>query len=109
LDIHQKTVVAGVVVSDLDGTVQRFVRTVGTMTADWVARGDGLECHAVTQVAMESTGGLWRPSVHVLEERSTLLVVNAQPRKAVPGRKTDVKDSAWLADPARATACCGPV
>jgi hypothetical protein len=109
LDIHQKTVVACVVVSDLDGTVHRFVRTFGTMTADLLALGDWLEFHAVTHVAMESTGVLWRPIFNVLEESYTLILVNAQHIKAVPGRKTDVKDSEWLADPARATACCGPV
>src|SRR5262245_61710909 len=47
---------------------------------------------------MESTGVLWRPVFNVLEEGRTLLLVNAQHIKAVPGRKTDVKDSEWLAD-----------
>ncbi|GCE16693.1 hypothetical protein KDK_04930 [Dictyobacter kobayashii] len=41
---------------------------------------------------------LWRPAFNVLEEGRTLLLVNAQHIKAVPGRKTDVKDSEWLAD-----------
>jgi hypothetical protein len=45
---------------------------------------------------------LWRPVFNVLEEGRTLLLVNAQHIKAVPGRKTDVKDSEWLADEARA-------
>jgi transposase len=98
LDIHQKTVVAGVLVSDPDGAVQRFVRTVGTMTADVLALGAGLELHAVTQVAMASTGGLWRPICNVLAEGHPLILVNAQHIQAVPGRKTDVKDSEWLGD-----------
>jgi transposase len=98
LDIHQKMVVACVLLTDLDGTSQRFVRTFGTMTADLLALGDWLEFHAVTHVAMESTGVLWRPVFNVLEEGRTLILVNAQHSKAVPGRKTDVKDSEWLAD-----------
>jgi transposase len=98
LDIHQKTVVACVLLSDPDGASHRFVRTFGTMTADLLALGDWLEFHAVTQVAMESTGVLWRPVFNVLEEGRTLTLVNAQHIKAVPGRKTDVKDSEWLAD-----------
>jgi transposase len=98
LDIHQKTVVACVLLTDPDGTSQRFVRTVGTMTADLLALGDWLEFHAVTHVARESTGVLWRPVFNVLEAGRTLLLVNAQHIKAVPGRKTDVKDSEWLAD-----------
>jgi transposase len=98
LDIHQKTVVACVLVTDPDGAVHRFVRTFGTLTADLLALGDWLALHAVTHVAMESTGVLWRPIFNVLEEGYTLILVNAQHIKAVPGRKTDVKDSEWLAD-----------
>jgi transposase len=40
---------------------------------------------------MERTGVLWRPIFHVLEAGQTLILVNAQPSKAVPGRQTDVK------------------
>jgi len=98
LDIHQKTVVACVLLTDPDGTSQRFVRTFGAMTADLLALGDWLECHAVRHVAMESTGVLWRPVFNVLEEGRTLLLVNAQHAKALPGRKPDVKASEWLAD-----------
>jgi transposase len=98
LDIHKKTVVACVLLSELDGTIQRFVRTFGTMTADLLALGDWLSVHQVTHVAMESTGVLWRPIFNVLEEGRTLILVNAQHIKALPGRKTDVKDSEWIAD-----------
>jgi transposase len=98
LDIHQKTVVACVLLTDADGTSRRFVRTFGTMTADLLALGDWLDVHGVRQVAMESTGVLWRPVFNLLEEGRTLILVNAQHVKALPGRKTDVKDSEWLAD-----------
>src|SRR5215469_10346577 len=98
LDMHKTTVVACVLLTDPDGSSHRFVRTCGTMTADLLALGDWLEFHAVTQVARESTGVLWRPVFNVLEEGRTLILVNAQHTKAVPGRKTDVKDSEWLAD-----------
>ena len=98
LDIHKKTIVACVLLSEQDGTIHRFVHTFGTMTADLLALNDWLNFHEVTHVAMESTGVLWRPIFNVLEEGRTLLLVNAQHIKAVPGRKTDVKDSEWLAD-----------
>jgi transposase len=60
---------------------------------------DWLAAEGVTQVAMEATGVYWRPVWHVLEEAAgfELLLVNAQHVKAVPGRKTDVADAAWLA------------
>src|SRR5437762_12568818 len=47
---------------------------------------------------MESTGVYWKPVWNVLEGRFTLLLVNARHVKAVPGRKTDVRDCEWLAD-----------
>jgi len=54
----------------------------------------------VTHVTMESTGVYWRPVFHALCEtgwRFEILLVNAAHVKNVPGRKTDVKDSQWLA------------
>lgn len=98
LDIHKKSIVACVLLTDSDGTLHRFVRTFGTMTVDLLALDDWLGFHQVTHVAMESTGVLWRPIFNVLEEGHTLLLVNAQHIKALPGHKTDVKDSEWLAD-----------
>jgi transposase len=47
---------------------------------------------------MESTGVYWKPVHALLEDHFTLIVGNAHHIKAVPGRKTDVKDAEWLAD-----------
>src|SRR6202051_4529403 len=58
---------------------------------------DWLEGHAVTHIAMESTGVYWKPVFYVLEEAFTCLLVNAAHIKQVPGRKTDVKDCMWIA------------
>ena len=60
--------------------------------ADW------LEQCGVTHVAMESTGVYWKPVWNILAEQFEVLLVNAQHIKAVPGRKTDQKDSEWIAD-----------
>jgi transposase len=46
---------------------------------------------------MESTGVYWMPVYAILEGGFELIVGNAQHIKNVPGRKTDVKDSEWLA------------
>jgi len=99
LDVHKKTVVACVLLTHPDGTVERQVRTFGTMTGDLLALGDWLRQLGVRQVALESTGVYWRPVYNLLEDDGrTLLLVNPQHMKAVPGRKTDVRDSEWLAD-----------
>ncbi len=97
LDVHKKTVVACVRRAGPDGQVQRDVRPFGTMTADLIALADWLDAEGVTHVAMESTGVYWKPVFHLLEGRLEVLPVNAQPIKQVPGRKTDVKDAAWIA------------
>ena len=99
LDVHKKTVVACALLTQADGGVQRRVRTFGTMTADLLALSDWLAGFDVTQVALESTGVYWRPVFNLLEgEGRTIVLVNPQHMRAVPGRKTDVKDSEWLAD-----------
>ncbi|MEK5238922.1 IS110 family transposase [Paenibacillus sp. FSL L8-0470] len=58
---------------------------------------DWIKEHSCTHVAMESTGVYWKPIVNLIEaEEIEFLVVNAQHMKAVPGRKTDVKDAEWI-------------
>ncbi len=76
---------------------QVVTQTFGTMTADLLTLRDWLQAYGVTHVALESTGVYWKPVYYVLEEAFTLLLINMQELKHVPGRKTDVKDSEWLA------------
>jgi transposase len=98
LDVHKKTVVACVMITQADGNVERHTATFGTMTPDLLGLSDWLKGHEVTHVAMESTGVYWRPVYQVLEATFTLLVANAQHIKRMPGRKTDVTDAEWLAE-----------
>jgi transposase len=98
LDVHKKDVKACVLLTHPDGTTTSQVRTFSTMTDGLLALADWLRGLAVIPVAMESTGVYWRPVYNILEADCHVLLVNAQHIKAVPGRKTDVKDSQWLAD-----------
>jgi transposase len=98
LDIHKKTVVACLISSAHGQPPQKEVRTFRTMTAELLLLADWLQVADCTHVAMESTGIYWRPVYNLLEGLFTLLVVNAQHIKAVPGRKTDVKDAEWIAE-----------
>jgi transposase len=100
LDVHKKSVVACAIVPGADGRAERTVRRFGTMTADLERLAAWLAERAVAQVAMESTGVYWQPVWNILEEggRFELLLVNARHIKAVPGRKTDVRDSERLAE-----------
>jgi transposase len=97
LDVHQATVVATVRVPGTGTERLQRTETFGTTTAALLALRDWLQAFGVTHVAMESTGVYWKPVYYVLEEAFTLLVVDLQQLKRVPGRKSDIQDSAWEA------------
>jgi transposase len=97
LDVHQATVVATIRIPDGQGGRRIVTETFGTRTPDLLALRDWLQASGVTHVALESTGVYWKPVYYVLEDAFTLLLVNMRELKRVPGRKTDVKDSEWLA------------
>ncbi len=98
IDIHKKTAVACVIVSDTKGPPRKEARTFGTMTDELLALADWLMSEGVTHIAMESTGVYWKAPFNLLEGQFEVLLANAQHIKAVPGRKTDVKDAEWIAD-----------
>ena len=97
LDVHKRTITA-CVLKWLGGAWQKEIRQFGTMTKDLLALSDWLVREGCTHVAMESTGVYWKPVYNILEGQFELLVVNAQHLKAVPGRKTDVRDAEWIAE-----------
>ncbi len=98
LDVHKKRILACVRIIGKGGSVEKDVKTFGTTTGDLMVLSDWLRSNSVTHVAMESTGIFWKPVYAILEGSFTLLVVNAAHMKAVPGRKTDVRDCEWIAD-----------
>jgi transposase len=98
LDVHKKDVKACVLLTHADGTVTNQVRTFSTMTDGLLALADWLRALNVQQVAMESTGVYWRSVFNLLEDDCTVILVNAQHVKVVPGRKTDARDCEWIAD-----------
>ncbi len=93
LDVHAKTVVACLIKHG-----KRQTRTFSTMTDDLLRLSDWLSSEGCTHVAIESTGVYWKPVFNILEAVLTVILVNARDAKAVPGRKTDVRDCEWLAD-----------
>lgn len=93
MDVHAKTVVACLLKQG-----KKEIRTFSTMTADLLQLLDWLSSAECTHVAMESTGVYWKPVFNILEGHLSVLLVNARHIKAVPGRKTDVRDCEWLAD-----------
>jgi transposase len=99
LAVHKRPVVACLIVPGDGGRPRKQVRTFETLTDDLLKLSDWLAEHGATHVAMESTGAYWKPVWNLLGGReSQLLLVNAAHIKAVPGRKTDVRDCEWIAD-----------
>jgi transposase len=98
LDVHKKTVVACLIHSDPGGNASKETRTFSTMLSDLEELRNWLLAEGCSCAAMEATGVYWKPVYNVLEGHFEVLVVNAEHIKAVPGRKTDVKDAEWIAD-----------
>jgi transposase len=98
LDVHKKTVMATVRSPGGERRRLQETREYTTFTNQLVSLRDWLVAQGVTQVAMAATGIYWKPVWHVLEDAGfELLLVNPAHFKNLPGRKTDVKDSEWLA------------
>jgi transposase len=73
-------------------------RKFPTFVGDLDRLTEWLTAEEVTVVAMEATSDYWRPVWWVLEQAGfELMLVNARDVHQLPGRKTDVADSAWLA------------
>lgn len=98
LDVHQATVVACLLVGSANQRPRKEIRSFGTKTRELMELRDWLRENGCTHVAMEATGIYWKPVHAVLEDDFEVVVGNAHHIKNVPGRKTDVKDSEWIAD-----------
>ena len=93
-DVHKDGITVHIVVPEGQET-----RTFGTTTNALLTLIEWLVEWKVTHVAMESTGVYWKPVYNLLEAAElTVFVVNAAHMKAVPGRKTDVRDAEWICD-----------
>src|SRR5699024_3892472 len=93
MDVHKDNITACIITPE-----GKEIETFSTKTPFLMQMIDWVKEHGCTHVAMESTSVYWKPIVNLLEaEDIEFLVVNAQHIKAVPGRKTDVKDAEWIA------------
>jgi len=94
VDVHKKVLVAC-----LNTNGHRETRSFGTATKDIHLLCNWLKKSNCQMVAMESTGPYWKPLYNLLESNEIpAMVVNAAHMKALPGRKTDVKDAEWISD-----------
>src|SRR3712207_2650632 len=92
-DIHARSAVACLIKQG-----RKQTRTFSTMTDALLRLSDWLVSEGCTHAAIESTGVYWKPVFNILEGPLSVILVNARDVKAVPGRKTDVRDCERLAD-----------
>lgn len=98
VDVHKRLLVACLVKSGPDGKPLSQLRKFGTTTGEILALREWLRAESCPVVAMESTGPFWKPIWNLLEEDAfELILVNPQHIKAYADRKTDAKDSEWIA------------
>lgn len=98
LDVHRMIHVVTVLIEQDDGTVDKHQRSFGGFNRDLDSLVEWLLGFGVELVVMESTGIYWKSVYAALEKAGIIAhVVNARHVKKVPGRKTDVSDSEWLA------------
>ncbi len=94
IDVHKKLIVAC-----LRKGNKNVIREFGATTRELLTLADWLKESGCKMVAMESTASYWKPLYNILESSGlNAMVVNAHHMKAVPSRKTDVKDAEWIAD-----------
>ncbi|MEH7348167.1 IS110 family transposase [Gottfriedia acidiceleris] len=93
MDVHKDNITACIMTPE-----GKEIQTFSTKTIFLIKLMDWIKSHGCTHIAMESTGVYWKPIVNLIEaEELEFFVVNAHHMKAVPGRKTDVKDAEWIA------------
>lgn len=97
LDVHKKKISACILFPEKGESDHFVIKEFGTFTEDLQRLRSWLIEHECPVVAMESTGIYWRPVHNVLEGVVHVILVNAREIKNVPGRKTDISDSKWLA------------
>ncbi len=93
LDVHKDTIFLCI----LTESGQTFLQEFGTLTPDIETMRDLITEHGVSEVAVESTGIYWMPVWRILQGHVEMKLVNPYFIKQLPGRKTDVKDSQWIA------------
>ena len=99
LDVHKKIIVATVAVTNAQNITTYKQRSFPTFTSDLNELADWLLSYDCRLVCMESTGKYYVPVFRILESRGLKPFV-AHPKflRAIPGKKTDKKDSKWISD-----------
>ena len=97
-DIHKDLIVATIATTSQDGITEYIQSSFSSQNFDLLRLKAWLIEHHCFEIAMESTGKYWIPVFNVLEGEIKVFVVHPKYTKAIKGKKTDKKDSKWIAD-----------
>lgn len=98
LDVHKNVIVATIVTTDKNGISEYNQRSFSTINSDIQKFHDWLIENDCYHVCMESTGKYWIPIFNYLENDINVCLTHPKYVKAIKGKKTDKKDSKWIAD-----------
>ena len=98
LDVHKNLIVATIVTTGKDGISEYQQKSFSTINSDLQKFHDWLIENNCKHVCMESTGKYWIPVFNYLENDIDVSLTHPKYVKAIKGKKTDKKDSKWIAD-----------
>jgi len=98
MDVHKSSIVATIASTGKDNVTTYSTRVFSTLNPDLHALRDWLVENSCEDVCMESTGKYWIPVFNVLESCMRVVLVHPKYVRAIKGKKTDKKDSKWIAD-----------
>ena len=98
MDIHKKIIVATIATTNAQGITTYEQKTFSTFNSDVIKLRDWMIERNCRDACMESTGKYWIPIWNILESEIHLVLAHPKYTKAIKGKKTDKKDSKWIAD-----------
>lgn len=98
IDVHKKIIVVTIAKTNEQDITEYQTKSFTTFTDDLIKCRDWLVSNGTLDVCMESTGKYWIPIFNILEEKCHCIITHPKYVRTIPGKKTDKKDSIWIAD-----------
>ena len=98
IDVHKKIIVVTIAKTNEQDITDYQTKSFSTFTDDLIKCRDWLVSNGTLDVCMESTGKYWIPVFNILEEKCNCIITHPKYVRSIPGKKTDKKDSIWIAD-----------
>ena len=98
IDVHKKIIVVTIAKTNEQDITNYQTKSFNTFTEDLISCRDWLVSNGTFDVCMESTGKYWIPVFNILEEKCKCIITHPKYVRTIPGKKTDKKDSIWIAD-----------